>query len=57
MNKKKYKILVLLASFNGEKFIKNQLDSILSQEGVDVSVLISDDNSNDDTMNIINDCV
>lgn len=48
------KIKILLATYNGEKYIKEQIDSILNQEGVDVSIYIADDGSKDDTINIIN---
>lgn len=44
------KIAVLLASYNGSKWICNQIDSILNQKGVDVSIFISDDMSTDDTI-------
>jgi glycosyltransferase involved in cell wall biosynthesis len=47
------KISVCLATYNGEKYIKEQLDSILSQLGNDDEIIISDDNSTDDTINII----
>jgi rhamnosyltransferase len=43
------KVLVLLATFNGARWIADQLDSILRQADVDVSVLINDDGSTDDT--------
>ncbi|ATC36126.1 glycosyltransferase [Elizabethkingia anophelis] len=46
-------VKILLATYNGEKYIKEQIDSILNQEGVDVSVSIADDGSKDDTINII----
>ena len=36
-----------------EKYIKEQLDSILSQEGVNVKIYISDDGSTDNTLKII----
>ena len=42
-----------MASYNGEKYIKEQIDSILIQlTGVD-ELIISDDNSTDDTEKII----
>lgn len=44
-----YKILVLLSSYNGERYIEEQIDSILNQEGVSVTLLIRDDNSSDST--------
>lgn len=48
-----YKVQVLLSSYNGERYIKEQLDSILYQEGVDVSILVRDDGSTDNTLNIL----
>lgn len=42
-----------MSSYNGEKYIKEQIDSILSQEGVEVSLLIRDDSSSDNTLKII----
>ncbi len=47
------KVLVYLASYNGQNYLKEQLDSILSQKGVEVSLLIADDNSNDGTLEIL----
>lgn len=46
-------ILVILASYNGIKYIKEQIDSILTQEGVNVSLNIYDDCSNDGTLEFI----
>jgi glycosyltransferase involved in cell wall biosynthesis len=53
-NAKKPKVLVLLASFNGEKFIEQQIDSIFKQQDVDVYLAISDDRSTDSTIIIVN---
>lgn len=47
------KIAVLLATYNGDKFLKFQLDSILNQKDVQVDVFISDDESTDHTLEII----
>lgn len=47
------KISVCMATYNGEKYIKEQLDSILSQLGENDEVIISDDISNDKTVDII----
>ena len=44
------KIAVLLASYNGVKYIKEQVDSILNQKEVDVTIFISDDLSTDKTI-------
>ena len=49
------KILVLVSTYNGEKFLSQQLDSILEQQGVEVSILIRDDGSKDSTMSILMD--
>ncbi len=47
------KVLVLLSTYNGEKFLCQQLDSILNQKGVSVHLLIRDDGSADNTMKIL----
>lgn len=46
-------ISVCIATHNGEKYIKTQLDSILCQLCADDEVIISDDGSTDNTVNII----
>ena len=38
------KVSVALAAYNGEKYIEEQLDSILAQLGADDEVIVSDDN-------------
>jgi glycosyltransferase involved in cell wall biosynthesis len=48
---------ILLAAYNGERFLKEQIDSILLQTCKDWKLLIRDDGSNDNTMNIINDFI
>lgn len=47
------KISVCLATYNGEKFLKEQLDSILNQLESDDELIISDDGSKDKTLEII----
>jgi len=47
-------ISVCIATFNGEKFIKLQLESILSQLEIDDEIVIIDDASIDNTIEIIN---
>jgi glycosyltransferase involved in cell wall biosynthesis len=46
-------ISICIATYNGEKFIKEQLDSILCQIKDDDEIIISDDSSTDDTVSII----
>ncbi|QHQ61055.1 glycosyltransferase [Anaerocolumna sedimenticola] len=47
------KVQILLSSYNGEKFIKKQIDSILQQDFKELSILIRDDGSSDRTIDII----
>lgn len=47
-------ISVCMATYNGEKYIKEQIESILCQIGKDDEVIISDDGSTDNTLKIIN---
>lgn len=49
------KIAILLATFNGEKYIADQLQSIIYQTHSDWHLFIRDDGSTDDTLNILND--
>jgi len=46
-------ISVCIATYNGEKYIKEQLRSILSQLGDKDEIIISDDRSTDSTVEII----
>ena len=46
-------VTILLASYNGEKYIKEQIDSLLNQTYRDFIIHISDDGSTDDTFSII----
>lgn len=47
------KISVVVTSYNHEKYIKECIDSILMQEGVDFELIIGDDHSQDNTRNIL----
>ena len=48
------KVLVLLSSYNGEKYIKQQINSILSQKGdFSLDILVRDDGSSDATVSIL----
>lgn len=46
-------ILVLLSTYNGEAHLREQLDSILNQKDVNVDLLIRDDGSTDQTLDIL----
>lgn len=45
---------VALASYNGERYIKEQLESILNQSVPPFEIIISDDGSSDSTNHIVN---
>ena len=48
-------VLVLLSTYNGEKYLSELLDSVLTQKNVNVNILIRDDGSSDNTKKIIED--
>lgn len=47
------RIVVLMATHNGAAFVEEQLNSVLDQIDVDVRVIVSDDNSEDSTLSLI----
>lgn len=47
------KVTVLLSAFNGAPFIREQIDSILKQTGVEVSIIVRNDGSTDNTAAIL----
>lgn len=51
--KSRPKVVVLLASYKGLPWIDEQITSILEQENVDIQLTISDDNSDDGTIDYL----
>ena len=49
-----YKVAVLLATYNGEDWIRSQISSIKNQVDCEVHIYIRDDGSSDHTLEIIN---
>jgi len=47
------KVQVLLSTYNGERFLEEQLQSLAAQKGVELSVLVRDDGSSDSTTKIL----
>lgn len=47
------KVLVIMATYNGEKYLHEQIESILRQKSVEVDILVRDDGSNDKTHSIL----
>lgn len=46
-------VAVLMSTYNGERFLKEQIDSILNQSGVSVELFIRDDGSKDSTLQLL----
>ena len=46
-------VSVIMATYNGEKYLRDQLNSILCQINENDEIIISDDGSNDNTLKII----
>lgn len=42
-----------MSTFNGEKYIREQIESVLAQKNCDISLIIRDDGSTDNTVKII----
>lgn len=47
-------VLVLLSTYNGEKYLSEQLESLFRQQGVNLFILVRDDGSSDSTLKILN---
>lgn len=47
------KVLILLSTYNGSNYIEEQLDSIIKQRGVIPRLLVRDDGSSDNTLDIL----
>lgn len=47
------KVLILLSTYNGKKYLSEQIESVLHQQGVDVSILARDDGSKDCSVDIL----
>ena len=47
------KIEILMATYNGEKYVGEQIDSIINQTYENWKLLIRDDNSTDKTLEIL----
>lgn len=46
-------VCVLLSTYNGEKYLEEQLNSLIKQENVDTTILVRDDGSSDNTTRIL----
>ena len=48
-------VLILLAAYNGQKYIGEMVDSIICQDYTDWHLILSDDSSSDSTFSILED--
>ena len=51
------RVLVLMSTYNGERFLPAQIESVLAQQGVDIHLLIRDDGSSDGTVPLLEEYV
>ena len=51
------KTSVVMAVYNGEKYIKYQLDSIMAQTKLPDEIIVCDDNSTDNTIKVVKECM
>ena len=49
------KVQVLMSTYNGEKYLEEQIDSIVKQEDVELEILVRDDGSKDSSIKILED--
>lgn len=47
------RVLVLMATYNGSPWLEEQLESVLNQQGVDVTLNVRDDGSSDSTLELL----
>jgi len=47
------KIAVLMSTYNGEKYLIEQIESVLNQKGIEVHLFVRDDGSSDNTKQIL----
>lgn len=48
-----YKVAVMMSTYNGDKYLNEQIETILNQQDVDVYLYVRDDGSVDKTQNIL----
>lgn len=49
------KVLVLMSTYNGEIYLREQIESLVKQTNVEISILVRDDGSTDNTIKILDD--
>ena len=51
--KLKMTVVILLSTYNGEKYLKSCISSIINQKGVEIKILVRDDGSTDSSYEIL----
>ena len=46
-------VAVVMSTYNGEKYVREQLESVLAQDYENVSVFVRDDGSRDETLQVV----
>lgn len=47
------KVIILMSTYNGDQYVEDQIESILSQTYKNIDILVRDDGSNDQTLTIL----
>ena len=47
------KVIILMSTYNGQKYLEEQLDSIILQTYSEIEIYIRDDGSSDETIDIL----
>lgn len=50
------RIIVVMSTYNGADCLEKQIESIFAQKGVEVSCLVRDDGSTDNTLKVLEKC-
>lgn len=48
-----HSVTILMSTYNGEKYIREQIDSLIKQKNVDIAIFVRDDGSSDSTIQIL----
>ncbi len=46
-------MVICMATYNGETYLRDQLESLINQENVDIEILVGDDGSVDETLDVL----
>jgi glycosyltransferase involved in cell wall biosynthesis len=47
------RVAICLATYNGESYLRDQLESLINQENVQINIIVGDDGSTDKTLDIL----